>query len=160
MGTVTKNGVCPKCGSLDTDIVLKRRPKPIGGLEGVTYEARGICRSCGFEDMRLRGEDADIVTEIARKSFSTVYVGDSNADGLPTIQQLSKDISTLIGIICVGHNDCYACPMHQTDAKAEYVSDEGYFVQNSEIGLTCRCQYPDSCEKTIRQQYPGLPDGF
>ena len=150
MATSAIAGACPKCGSTNTEIIVR------SGDETV---AHGICHGCGFEDMRLRGDDSDMVIEQARRSFSTVYISDGdNVDGLPSVDVLAHDMALLMKIICSRSDSCETCPLHaKYDEEPEDFVDEGYFVVNSALGFSCVAQDRVSCSKRLMKLFPGLP---
>ena len=146
MGKVNA-GVCPKCGSTNTWIVYKR------SRDGYAT-ARAVCDECGFEDARLRGdgEDRELLVELAKKSFSTVYLGNGSAE----LDAVVDDISKLVQIICKLIPDCGNCPIHLAESRPDTLFDEGGFADVTRLGITCRCQYPDSCRSVLLKTQPGL----
>lgn len=161
--TSAKAGACPKCGSTNTEIILLRGPKTDepGTYKdyGYTTVAYGLCHHCGFEDMRLRGADYEMVLEQARRSFSTVYVNEDEAvDGLPIVSEIAHDISVLMREMCILALSCEGCPLHSSHMDTpEEVSDEGYFAENSRMGLSCAAQDFSHALRQLRKMYPALP---
>ena len=157
MGKV-KAGICPKCKSQNTWVEFHRmRGENLGKVR-----AKAVCGDCGFEDTQLRGDDEQMVIEIAKKSFLTVYLDEkgAEADGLPSVDELAADISALIRIICRDHPDCCECPIHQPDKEPGSLFSEGGFFVATKMAISCRDQDLESCMSRLVKKYPNIPVKF
>lgn len=155
--TTVKAGICPKCGSTNTEVVLLTNHKDRDGNGGSNI-AYAICRACGFQDQNLRGDDPDILVAVARKAFSTEYVRDGRkSDGLPMVDEVAGDIQKLIRIVCAMNDRCERCPMHGSPGTPENITDEGWMLANGKLGLQCSDQDYGTLRRKLMRDYPMLP---
>ena len=148
----TKAGACQVCGSTNTELSVRRN--------GDGYVAQGKCLECGFEDMKLRGDDPDLLADVARSSFGTVHTsGGSEVSGLPTAKELAREISMLATCLCRSHARCEECQIHNTCEPSSSPNGEGYYRDRSSLGLGCDTTDCPSVVKRLMAMFPSLDLG-